>query len=157
MTQKRFMIVPALHEQKFPYASWLFRAILILSAERDRKLEQIRTWENAAERNQHGRRKKKLPKKRWFGRGIYGSKDVPIRILDGLIAFLIVLTVALTAVFAINGGYVVSFDTDGGEVIESQKLRHGSFVEDPGTPVKVTVRFDLAGGTVVRTSQRIRK
>ena len=27
--------------------------------------------------------KKKLPKKRWFGRGIYGSKDVPIRILDG--------------------------------------------------------------------------
>lgn len=57
--------------------------------------------------------KKELPKKRWFGRGIYGSKDVPIRILDGLIAFLIVLTVALTAVFAINGGYVVSFDTDG--------------------------------------------
>ena len=46
--------------------------------------------------------KKELPKKRWFGRGIYGSKDVPIRILDGLIAFLIVLTVALTAVFAIN-------------------------------------------------------
>ena len=140
--------------------------------------------------------KKELPKKRWFGRGIYGSKDVPIRILDGLIAFLIVLTVALTAVFAINGGYVVSFDTDGGEVIESKKLRHGSFVEDPGTPMKtgyefegwfygpdlenpwyfdinkvsedvtltarwtpakVTVRFDLAGGTVVRTSQRIRK
>ena len=52
--------------------------------------------------------KKKLPKKRWFGRGIYGSKDVPIRILDGLIAFLIVLTVALTAVFAINGEHVLA-------------------------------------------------
>ena len=96
--------------------------------------------------------KKELPKKRWFGRGIYGSKDVPIRILDGLIAFLIVLTVALTAVFAINGGYVVSFDTDGGEVIESQKLRHGSFVSEDvtltarWTPAKVTVRFDLDGG-----------
>ena len=25
------------------------------------------------------------PKGKWFGRGIYGSKDVPIRILDGLI------------------------------------------------------------------------
>ena len=24
------------------------------------------------------------PKGKWFGRGIYGSKDVPIRILDGL-------------------------------------------------------------------------
>lgn len=23
------------------------------------------------------------PKGKWFGRGIYGSKDVPIRILDG--------------------------------------------------------------------------
>ena len=86
--------------------------------------------------------KKELPKKRWFGRGIYGSKDVPIRILDGLIAFLIVLTVALTAVFAINGGYVVSFDTDGGEAIESQKLRHGSFVEDPGTPMKAGYEFE---------------
>ena len=86
--------------------------------------------------------KKELPKKRWFGRGIYGSKDVPIRILDGLIAFLIVLTVALTAVFAINGGYVVSFDTDGGEVIESKKLRHGSFSEDPGTPVKAGYEFE---------------
>ena len=81
----------------------LFRAILILSAERDRKLEQIRTWENAGEESTW-KKKKKLPKKRWFGREIYGSKDVPIRILDGLIAFLIVLTVALTAVFAINGG-----------------------------------------------------
>ena len=78
--------------------------------------------------------KKELPKKRWFGRGIYGSKDVPIRILDGLIAFLIVLTVALTAVFAINGGYVVSFDTE--DVTLTARW----------TPAKVTVRFDLDGG-----------
>ena len=32
------------------------------------------------------------PKGKWFGRGIYGSKDVPIRILDGLIGVLIVIT-----------------------------------------------------------------
>ena len=59
MTQKRFMIVPALHEQKFPYASWLFRAILILSAERDRKLEQIRTWENVAGEESTWKKKKR--------------------------------------------------------------------------------------------------
>ena len=63
--------------------------------------------------------KKELPKKRWFGRGIYGSKDVPIRILDGLITFLIVLTVALTAFFAINGGYV--------EQIRQQNARYYLF------------------------------
>ena len=62
--------------------------------------------------------------------------------MDGLIAFLIVLTIALTAIFAINGGYVVSFDTGGGEAIESQKLRHGSFVEDPGTPVRAGYEFE---------------
>ena len=62
MTQKRFMIVPALHEQKFPYASWLFRAILILSAERDRKLEQIRTWENAAGEESTWKKKKGITK-----------------------------------------------------------------------------------------------
>lgn len=35
------------------------------------------------------------PKGKWFGRGIYGSKDVPIRILDGLIGVLIVVIVGM--------------------------------------------------------------
>ena len=30
-------------------------------------------------------------RKRWFGRGIYGSKDVPIRILDGIIEMIYAL------------------------------------------------------------------
>ena len=34
-------------------------------------------------------------KKKLFGRGIYGSKDVPIRILDGLIVGMILLAVVL--------------------------------------------------------------
>lgn len=85
---------------------------------------------------------KEIPKKKWFGRGIYGSKDIPIRILDGLIAVLILLTISLTVIFAIHGGYVVSFDTDGGETIEPQKLRHGSLAEDPGIPVKAGYEFE---------------
>ena len=49
-------------------------------------------------------------KKKLFGRGIYGSKDVPIRILDGLIVGMILLAVVLTVIFSINGGYRVTFD-----------------------------------------------
>ena len=35
-------------------------------------------------------------KKRWFGRGIYASKDVPIRILDACIGAMIIAALALT-------------------------------------------------------------
>lgn len=127
-------------------------------------------------------------KKRWFGRGIYGSKDVPIRALDGAIAVMIVLAVILTVWNAANGGFVVAFETNGADVqIASQKIRHGDLVSQPETPVRpgytldcwssdsetrhpwdfaastvsgdmtlyalwtpaeITVRFDLAGGTL---------
>ena len=43
-----------------------------------------------------------MVKKRWFGRGIYGSKDVPIRLLDGFIAVVIVVIVGM--IFYGNGG-----------------------------------------------------
>jgi hypothetical protein len=42
------------------------------------------------------------PKGKWFGRGIYGSKDVPIRILDGLIGVLIVVIVGMIIFFAVD-------------------------------------------------------
>lgn len=42
--------------------------------------------------------------KKWFGRGIYGSKDVPIRILDGFIIGAICFVVILVFWFATHGG-----------------------------------------------------
>lgn len=80
-------------------------------------------------------------KKKWFGRGIYGSKDVPIRLLDGFIALLIFAIIVLTVIFAWNGGYLVSFDTGGGNEIPSQKLRHGSLVEEPPAPLRAGYEF----------------
>ena len=80
-------------------------------------------------------------RKKLFGRGIYGSKDVPIRILDGLIAGMIILAVALTVIFSINGGYRVTFDTQGGGEIAFQKLRYGKLVERPQDPVKPGYEF----------------
>ena len=81
-------------------------------------------------------------KKKWFGRGIYGSKDVPIRILYKLIFGLIAATVILTVVFTLNGGYFVNFETGGGTEIESQKLRYGQLVEKPEDPVRPGIEFN---------------
>jgi len=83
-----------------------------------------------------------IKKKKWFGRGIYGSKDVPIKILDRLIAGLIIAAVVLTIAFTINGGYYVYFDTGGGTEIESQKLRYGELVKKPEDPARPGYEFN---------------
>lgn len=80
-------------------------------------------------------------KKQWIGKGIYGKKDVPIRILDGLIGAFGAAIIILIVVFAINGGYYVTFDTDGGSEIAQQKLSYGDYVERPEAPVKPGYEF----------------
>lgn len=75
-------------------------------------------------------------KKKWFGRGIYGSKDVPIRILDGLIIGIIAVILILVLWFAIHGGYRIAFETDGGSEIAVQEHKHGDLVSEPETPLK---------------------
>lgn len=90
---------------------------------------------------------KKIPQeaatgKRWFGRGIYGSKDVPIRLLDGFIALAVVTILVLTFLFAQGGGYDITFDSCGGSEVEAQKLRHGTQVAVPDTPTKPGYTFD---------------
>lgn len=77
-----------------------------------------------------------MEKKKWFGRGIYKSTDVPIQLLDKLIAVFIVIIILLVIIFAVNGGYIISFDTDGGSQVETQKLRYGQYVAEPEMPVK---------------------
>ncbi len=80
-------------------------------------------------------------KKKWFGRGIYGSKDVPIRMLDGFIIGATAIVVILVLWFAIHGGYNVTFDTKGGSEIAVQRLRYGKLVEEPETPLKPGYTF----------------
>ncbi|HBA69381.1 MAG TPA: hypothetical protein DCZ40_08500 [Lachnospiraceae bacterium] len=79
---------------------------------------------------------------RRFGRGIYDKTDVPIRLLDGFIAGIIIIIVAMVIVFAFFGGYTVSFDTSGGTEIASQKLRYGNLVEMPKEPVRQGYTFE---------------
>ena len=83
-----------------------------------------------------GKQENPMVKKRLFGRGIYGSKDVPIRLLDKLIIGAIVLTVVLIIYSTVNGGFYVRFDTDGGTEVVAQKLRYGATVAEPFAPEK---------------------
>lgn len=92
----------------------------------------------------HGDKEKEeadVAKKRWIGKGIYGKGDVPIKILDGMIAFFVISILVLVVVFALNGGYEVTFETDGGSEVAAQKLGYGDYVEVPQEPVKPGYRF----------------
>ena len=82
------------------------------------------------------------PKGKWFGRGIYGSKDVPIRILDGLIGVLIVVIVGMIIFFAVRGGFNIMYDTDGGSEVPAQKIRYGESITEPEIPYKPGYTFD---------------
>lgn len=80
-------------------------------------------------------------KKRRFGKGIYDSKDVPIRLLDGFIAGIIGIIAVMILLFTINGGYTISFDTGGDSEIAPQKLRYGQLVKEPEIPIRPGYEF----------------
>lgn len=75
-------------------------------------------------------------KKKLWGRGIYGSKDVPIRILDLFIGGAILLIVVFMFTFALNGGFSITFDSNGGTEVTYQKVKYGKLVEEPTEVVK---------------------
>lgn len=79
--------------------------------------------------------------KKWFGRGVYGSKDVPIRVLDGLIIGAVVTVIVLTVLFTMNGGFYITFDTDGGSQVTEQKRRYGEKIAEPECPFKAGYDF----------------
>lgn len=82
-----------------------------------------------------------IKSRRWFQRGVYGSKSVPIRILDGLIIGAIAAIIILIIVFALNGGYHVYFETNGGSEVVSQNLRYGTLAQEPEAPQKPGYEF----------------
>ncbi|MCD8023328.1 MAG: InlB B-repeat-containing protein [Lachnospiraceae bacterium] len=80
--------------------------------------------------------------KRWFGRGIYVSKVVPICFLDVFITLAVVVMIVMGVWSASRGGYEISFDTDGGSEVSSQELKYGDLVSEPETPLKPGYTLD---------------
>ena len=78
-----------------------------------------------------------MVKKRWFGRGIYGSKDVPIRVLDACIGLMILAALVLTLWGATHSGFAIQFDTGVDDLtVETQKVQHGGTVAEPEAPLR---------------------
>ena len=85
-----------------------------------------------------------MVKKRWFGRGIYGSKDVPIRVLDACIGLMILAALVLTLWGATHSGFAIQFDTGVDDLtVETQKVQHGGTVAEPEAPLRPG--YDLVG------------
>lgn len=80
-------------------------------------------------------------RKQWFGKGMYQSKDIPIKVLDMFILGIFVVIFILVIVFAVNGGYNVEFNTDGGSEVLTQRLRYGNLIEEPQEPQKAGYTF----------------
>ncbi len=81
-------------------------------------------------------------RKQWIGKGIYQSRDVPIKFLDMFIFGIFAVIIILVIVFAVNGGYNVDFDTNGGSEILTQRLRYGNLIEEPEEPQKAGYVFE---------------
>lgn len=75
-------------------------------------------------------------KKKLFGKGVYGSKDVPIKMLDKLIAGIILTIIILAFVFANDNGFAITFETDGGSEVDSQKVEYGEYIVEPDNVIK---------------------
>ncbi len=75
-------------------------------------------------------------KKSYFGRGIYGKKDAPIRVLDKFIIGAVILIVVFICTFTLNGGFSITFESNGGTEVSYQKVKYGELVEEPSDVVK---------------------
>ncbi|MFI3238680.1 MAG: InlB B-repeat-containing protein [Lachnospiraceae bacterium] len=74
--------------------------------------------------------------KKLFGKGIYGSKDVPIKLLDTMIVGVILLVILLVFWFASHGGFTVSFDSHGGSEVENITADYGDYITQPENPTR---------------------
>lgn len=68
-------------------------------------------------------------------RGIYGRVNISVRAINAVIIVGILVLIAVTVFLVMHGGFTVSFDTNGGSYVESQKRMHGELVEPPEPPV----------------------
>ncbi|GFI18350.1 MAG: InlB B-repeat-containing protein [Lachnospiraceae bacterium] len=85
-------------------------------------------------------------------RGLYSKVKISVRSLNIIIVVLVALLVACMAYGIAKGGFRVSFDTQGGTVVESQVRMHGELLEKMEPPTREGFEFDGwyldPGGTV---------
>ncbi len=85
-------------------------------------------------------------------RGLYSKVKISVRSLNIIIVVLAALLIVCMAYGIAKGGFRVSFDTQGGTVVESQIRMYGELLEEPELPTREGFVFDGwyldPGGTV---------
>ena len=72
---------------------------------------------------------------RYYGDGgLYKYVKVSARTVEYIILALIVILIFCVVFGAVNGGYTVTFDSQGGTKVEPQKLEYGDLVAEPVPP-----------------------
>ena len=67
---------------------------------------------------------------------------IPIKVLDAVIIIGIVAMAVLIPILSMSGGFTVSFDSVGGSIVESQRLRYGDQICEPEAPTRENYVFD---------------
>lgn len=75
-------------------------------------------------------------------RGLYSKVNISVRTLNLIIVVLIAALIACMAFGVSNAGFDVTFDTQGGTVVEPQKRMHGELLDTPQTPTREGFVFD---------------
>ena len=73
--------------------------------------------------------------------GLYHGVNISPKVVEGLIVVLIVLMIALIIYGASNGGFTVTFDSNGGTDVASVKLEYGDTVPYPEAPTREGYTF----------------
>ena len=61
--------------------------------------------------------------------GLYKNVKMSVKTADIIIIIGIAVLIVVTSIMVSNGGFIVQFDTNGGTVVESQKVKYGETIE----------------------------
>lgn len=74
-------------------------------------------------------------------RGLYRHVKISVKTLDRIILVGIVAIVAVIFIAVRQGGYTVTFDSNGGTDVPVQELRYGELVTEPQAPAREGYTF----------------
>ncbi len=106
----------------------------------------IPTWEEP-KRERHGLKMEELKQEKQEQntppmRGLYSKVKISVKTLNIIIVVLVALLIACMAFAVANGGFRVTFDTQGGTTVEMQKKMYGELIEISEPPTREGFVFD---------------
>jgi uncharacterized repeat protein (TIGR02543 family) len=74
-------------------------------------------------------------------KGLYDNPKITVKLLNRVIIGGMAALIFVTILLISTGGFVITFDSNGGTDIEAQKLKYGEFIEEPAAPMREGYEF----------------